>query len=191
MTLLFYSKKAYNYVRASFDLCLPHPSTIRKIYSGIKCSPGFIASSFELLKMKAEEYSRLNKELICSLILDEMAIKKQIISDGHLSYGYVDVGYKNSDDQMVPATEALVLLVVCLTENWKLPIAYFLIKSLNNLEKANIVKEALIRLADSNVIISSLTCDGPSVNLSMLRSLGCSLSPHEQNRPYFPHPKNQ
>lgn len=36
LTLQFYSSKAYNYVRRTFGLALPHPSTIRKWSSGKK-----------------------------------------------------------------------------------------------------------------------------------------------------------
>jgi hypothetical protein len=35
MTLSFYSLKAYNYVRKTFKLALPHPSTVRMWYRGL------------------------------------------------------------------------------------------------------------------------------------------------------------
>lgn len=40
-TLHFYSGKAYDYVRKTFNLSLPHPSVIRKWSSAIECQPGF------------------------------------------------------------------------------------------------------------------------------------------------------
>ncbi len=41
MTLKFYSTKAYNYVRKSFDLGLPHPTVIQSWYSSMNGEPGF------------------------------------------------------------------------------------------------------------------------------------------------------
>ena len=46
LTLSFYSMKAYNYVRETFQLALPHPSTIRQWYRGVNGRPGFTAESF-------------------------------------------------------------------------------------------------------------------------------------------------
>lgn len=54
---------------------------------------------------------------------------------------------------VLPATKAFVFLVVWFTENWKLPIAYFLVMPLNASEKANLIKEALIRLHNSGVYV--------------------------------------
>ena len=72
LTLSFYSLKAYNYVRKTFKLALPHPSTIRQWYSGINGEPGFTSEAFSALSLRASE----DKEVVCSLMVDEMAIKK-------------------------------------------------------------------------------------------------------------------
>lgn len=40
-TLHFYSGKAYDYVRETFHLSLPHPSVIRKWSTVVECQPGF------------------------------------------------------------------------------------------------------------------------------------------------------
>ena len=41
LTLKFYSKKAYKFVRKSFNLGLPHPSVIRSWYNTMDGEPGF------------------------------------------------------------------------------------------------------------------------------------------------------
>ena len=41
LTLKFYSKKAYGYVRKKFNLALPHPITIRTWCNHIDCDPRF------------------------------------------------------------------------------------------------------------------------------------------------------
>ncbi|XP_008179512.1 THAP domain-containing protein 1-like [Acyrthosiphon pisum] len=55
LTLHFYSPTSYNYVRKTFNKCLPHPSTIRKWYSVIDGSPGITAESMNAIKMKVKE----------------------------------------------------------------------------------------------------------------------------------------
>lgn len=41
LTLHFYSPRAYNFVRNTFDTCLPHTRTIEKWYQSINGQPGF------------------------------------------------------------------------------------------------------------------------------------------------------
>lgn len=193
MTLNFYSTKAYNYVRKTFNLALPHVSTIRKWSTVVKCDPGYSEIAFQTLAEKVHAARSVSKTVYCSLMLDEMSIKKQIDFDGHHNWGYVDVGVEIDDDEVTPATHALVLMVVALNASWKLPIAYFLITELTGVEKANIIEEALIRLDDIGIEITSVTCDGPSAHFSMFRALGCVISdPSSADfKPYFIHPNNQ
>jgi len=67
-------------------------------------------------------------------------------------------------------------MVVSLNENWKIPIGYFLITSLNGSQKAELTNHALSLLKDTGVSVVSLTFDGCSSNLTMARLLGCNLS---------------
>ena len=55
LTLKFYSKKAYDYVREKFNLALPHPTTIRSWYNHIDGDPGFIRDASVAMKLKAKE----------------------------------------------------------------------------------------------------------------------------------------
>lgn len=132
---------------------------------------------------------KLNSETtVCSLILDEMSIKKQIEFVGGRTWGYVDIGSSIDDDNLECATEALVLMVVAVNGSWKIPIAYFLIKSLTGVTKANIVKQALIKLAEVGVTVVSLTCDGPNVNFTMIGELGAYVDDIYELQPYFLYP---
>ena len=63
LTLQFYSSKAYNYVRETFELALPHESTIRKWYSSIDVEPGFSEIVFQAL----EKNSWLKKSKVKTL----------------------------------------------------------------------------------------------------------------------------
>ncbi|KAL1277059.1 hypothetical protein QQF64_023732 [Cirrhinus molitorella] len=186
-TLHFYSPKAYDYVREKFLLALPHPQTIRKWYSSISTDPGFTVASFTALKSHVAEQKKVGKDTVCSLMLDEMYIHKQTEFGGDQIHGYVDIG--GGEIENVVATQALVLMVVAINESWKIPIAYFLINSMTGSERASIIRESLVRLHTIGVRVVSLTCDGPSQNLAMIRELGANLDIMDM-RPYFLHPED-
>lgn len=175
LTLQFYSTKAYNYVRSHFLLALPHPSTIRCWYQGMKGEPGFTEEAFIALQARVEQRKSEDKQVICSLMIDEMAIKKHVEWDGKRFLGYADIGTGIEDDTTPVAGEALVFMVVSLTENWKVPCGYFLIKGMTGQERANLVKQCIMKLHDIGVRTVSLTCDGPSCHFSMMKELGASL----------------
>ena len=50
MTLQFYLTKAYEYVRETFEMALPHPSQSRSWYAAIDGDPGFTKSAFAALR---------------------------------------------------------------------------------------------------------------------------------------------
>ena len=70
-----------------------------------------------------------------------------------------------------------------------MPVRYYLIDGLNSVQRANIVKLCLSFLHVSRVIISSLTFDGTSVNITMAEILGAGMTPHHNWKPWFKHPE--
>lgn len=58
LTLNFYSTKAYNYVRKTFQTCLPSTKTISKWYQTVNGKPGFTKEAFIALKHKASQVQR-------------------------------------------------------------------------------------------------------------------------------------
>lgn len=82
LTLNFYSPKAYNFVREQFGLSIPHAATLRSWYHEIKVEEGFTEESFTTLKYKSLEYKQNGKNSYCSMLFDEMHIKRQIEWDG-------------------------------------------------------------------------------------------------------------
>jgi len=67
MTLNFYSSQAYNYVRETFDLCLPCERTIRRWYSAVDAvdaEPGFTAEELSALEKKVEEERLLHRDIL-------------------------------------------------------------------------------------------------------------------------------
>lgn len=109
LTLHFYSSKAY--VCITFDFCLPRQSVIKSWYGSVDGEPGFTQESFNILKAHQEAEG---KEVLCSMMMDEMSIRKHVAWDGSQFHGYVDLGCGINDDTVPPATEALVFDCFCL-----------------------------------------------------------------------------
>lgn len=171
ITLHFFSPKAYNFVRNTFYNALPHPKTLFKWYSAIDGMPGFSVEAFNMLKIKAKDYS---KTIVCSLVFDEMAIRQHVEYDGLKYHGYVNFGNHIDNDAVGIAKEVLVFMVVAINEAWKIPVGYFLTKGCSSGQKACLVKNCLQLLEECGVLVISLTFDGTSTNFSMCKTLGCA-----------------
>ncbi|KAL2092739.1 hypothetical protein ACEWY4_012537 [Coilia grayii] len=187
-TLHFYSPKAYDYVRKNFNNFLPHSQTIRQWYSSISADPGFTVASFTALKAHVEANKAQGRDTVCALTLDEMHLHAMTEYAGHQLHGYVNIGSGEIENNM--AKEALVVMVVAINESWKVPIAYFLINSMDATDKANVVRESLSRLYEVGIKVVSLTFDGLKTNIAMARKLGANINIKDM-KPYFPHPEDQ
>ena len=179
LTLHFYSPKAYRFIRKAFNKALPHEKTLYRWCCKLDASPGFTEQSFLFIKKKIEQEKENGKELLFSLMLDEMKIHRHLTFNGKEFVGAVDLGmdFDTDDDEPEEATDALVFMVVGLNVKWKLPIGYFLIKGMTGSEKANIVNIALKKLGDVGASVCTLTSDGPHANQSMAKILGANLDP--------------
>ena len=76
--------------------------------------PGFSEEVFLALSAKVKKEAEDNSKVVCSLLMDEMSIKKHLEWDGQRFRGYVDVGTEIVDDSLPLATEALVMMVVAM-----------------------------------------------------------------------------
>ena len=137
LTLQFYSAKAYEFVRRTFNLALPHQSQIPRWYSKIPADPGFTKPAFKALQIKVAEAESSCKKVISSLMLDQMAIKRHVSWDG---FRYRDFGNGIEDDSSPFAKDALVFMAVHVNGSWKFPLAYFFIDGLSGSERANLFK---------------------------------------------------
>lgn len=188
LTLNFYSAKAYAYVRAKFNNSLPHPATITKWLQSIDGSPGFTTEALQALTIKVQQAKEMNKTVVCNLVMDEIAIRKQIEWTGKKFTGYIDLGTNLDADNLPEAKEALVFMVVAVNDSWKVPVGYFLIDGLCGSEKANLVNKCLEFIHDSGIVISSLTFDGAASNISMAKCLGCNFEDPDDLKNHFSHP---
>eukprot|EP00794_Sanderia_malayensis_P001993 gene1993-2263_t len=177
---------AYEIVRKDVNLALPLQSHIRKWYSKIPAEPDFTKPAFTALSQKVEEGARNGRKVICSLILDEMAMRKHISWDGERYCGYVDIGNGNDDDSFPVAKDVLVFMVVAVNNSWKVPCPYFFINGLTGSERANLVMLCIKKLHEVGVSVISLTCDGPSCHFTMMTEIGANVD-HELQT-FFPNP---
>ncbi len=178
LTLQFYSSKAYNFVRDTFDQCLPHENVVRRWYSKVDADTGFSVDALKTLDQKVKEEMEKGKQVIVNLVFDEVSIRKKIEWSGKRFIGCVDIGTgAEPDDLTPPATEALVIMVVAIDNCWKISIGYFLIAHLNADEKVSILNNAFYKLFKVGVIVANVTCDGLAANFSTLSKLGANFDP--------------
>ena len=76
LTVHFYSPRAYSYLRTIFSL--PHPSSIRNWTSSVNCEPGFHQ---DVQKHLSEQLETTPTMIDCTLMMDAMAIRKQVLYD--------------------------------------------------------------------------------------------------------------
>lgn len=116
LTLHFHSPRAYNYVRQKFNDNLPHVSTIRKwyMYSSTSGEPGICKESIQTLKNLSAKYENEGKQLFCSLVFDEMSIRKHLQwSDSRKRFlGTINYGFRSTSEEIQLATNAIVFLLV-------------------------------------------------------------------------------
>ncbi|CAH0556132.1 unnamed protein product [Brassicogethes aeneus] len=185
LTLHFYSPKGYNFVREKFKGMLPHPSSIKKWYSVVNGEPGFTSEAFDSIKEKVSK----GEVVIVNLIVDEMSIRQHISFDGKKYVGLVDLGRNfSSDADSVPeATHALVFMLNSVNSHWKVPVAYFFIKSLTGEERSNLLKTCLEMIHSTGAECRSITFDGAYTNTAMIKHLGANIDINKLE-PWIQHP---
>lgn len=194
MTTHFYSPKAYEYLRSTFDNHLPTVRTIRKWYSSVDCSPGFTECSFDALRTRAEEYKeRTGNELKIGVIFDGMHVRQQSQWDlsrkefmGHDTVGNKLANTLNNEEICIPlSSHVLVFMVTGIEVEFKITIAYFFHSDLSGDEQAALLDDALLRLKNVGVQVVSFTFDGDRRNIKTMEVLGAD---YKNGKPYFQNP---
>lgn len=101
--------------------------------------------------MKNVLANKTGKKLLCSVMVDDIAIRKFIRWDGKKYNGFVTYSERNakdirSNEKKSRATEAMVIIVVCLNEHWKVSVAYHFIHGLSGKGRAYVISECLTKL---------------------------------------------
>ncbi|XP_059474657.1 uncharacterized protein LOC132196191 isoform X1 [Neocloeon triangulifer] len=190
ITLYFYSPAAYEYVRKSFGQCLPHRATIIGWFSEIEAGPGFCGESWKAIEARVSKAKEKGEKIIAGVLLDDMGLKAQVEYNGKKVMGYVDMGNvgKKSKDDKAQAKNALNFMIVAYNTRLIMPCGYFFIDSLSGKERAELLKECIVKLENLGVQIESVTFDGAASNITMASVLGANLDSFEKLNPTFPNP---
>ncbi|XP_055954540.1 uncharacterized protein LOC130010700 [Patella vulgata] len=115
LTLHMYSPKAYEYF--SKNVQLPAPRTLTKWLEKIKAEPGISLCMLQSLKENVEKFPEQYTH--CCVMVDAMAIRKQVIYEKHSQklVGYVDLGTGKDEDEEV-GKEVLVVMAVGFKQKW-------------------------------------------------------------------------
>lgn len=183
----YYSTAAYIALKRFFNNNLPAIRTVQRWYSTIDGEPGINISSLKILQEKAEEYFvQNNHKLHLTLIYDEMYIRKQIKWCEHSNsfIGFQTLANLHETDpdssQLPVAKDALVYLVV--GPDFKLPVAYHLLTTLNSFDKTELTLTVIKSIEDVGAIVISLTGDGLYSNITNATNLGAKF---KEQKPYF------
>lgn len=152
-TLHFHSPAAYRYVRETFLKCLPCVQTLNSWICSKNYKPGISTEIIEhVSNMVRDQLNRFNKKLIFNLTFDEMHIKQDVSwkKNSKKWVGLVDTGgqlsEKDENNCFLPATKALVFMIINIKGHFKALVAYYLVNSLNGYEKSVLLKDLLINL---------------------------------------------
>lgn len=141
---LFYkSPAAYKFLRNEEKIVLPSVSTIQKWIGKSKFKPAINSRLLKQIELKTA--SMTEKEKFCSIVFDEMSIKKFIEYSKVLDVieGFEDLGHLGRSNEL--GTQAMVFICRGIYSSWKLPLAYFISKSSMN---HNILKEVLCEIVE-------------------------------------------
>lgn len=159
---------------------LPH-GTNYKVVDG---TPGFTTESFDALIALQQ---RTSFQIVVSLVLDGMAIRKHLQRVGNQTIGYTECGglLPEVDEKHQLAKEALIYLVVGVNVPFKLQIGYFLIDSLTGKQFAYLSETGINLIQSCKVVVGSITHDGLKSQLLMDQLLGCDFSNVQNLVTYF------
>lgn len=96
------------------------------------------------------------------------------------------MGQKKNEDPDNIATNVLVIMAAGLKKSWQMPIGYFLANKTTSATQSQLVLEAIKLLYNkAEIIVKSVTFDGPTKNISTAEKLGCDIKSLKGS---FPHP---
>lgn len=181
LALVYYSPRAYEFVRKTFNNHLPHIKTIRSWFanSDIRSEPGLQAAHLARLKKIADDYEmKHDRKLMCSLVFDEMHIRQQIcwsLFDLDCT-GFVNYGQDPKKEGKTIAKAAIVFILKGLDTNFEFPIAYYYIYELTATQRKNLVQDVISAVTQCGVKTTNMTFDGLAANAKMCKLFGANLN---------------
>lgn len=192
LILSFKSKSAYKYVRGKFSGRLPALRTLRSWHS--KSSEnvpyGFINQTLLTLTKLANEKRGNGEQLYISMCFDEIAIRKHIqyIHTRKCFSGMINYG-RRDDDEIPVANYSIFFLINLIESGQSLILGYFLIKTLNSIEKSRLIQTAIEKIDTTGACLMSIAFDGLVTNFSTFELLGASFD-IQNLQPFIINPTN-
>lgn len=196
--LFSYSARAYEYVRKSFHNHLPGTSTIKLWFanSDIRGEEGIQDDQMERLRRIVEDFKiKYNRDLMCSLVFDEIHIRQQLCFSLQLMDYVGHVGYGQKPGEKNIASQAIVFLLVGLDVNFEFPVAYHFVNSLDAKKQSKLMETIIAAVTRCGVKITNITFDGNSANKPACHFLGANLNvnvkgQNKQLKPFILNPVN-
>lgn len=140
LRLYYHSPAAYQSLRIFFNRNLPSKRVIQMWYTSVDEEPGISSSVLAILREKSKSYQAENNHPVhITVIADEMSIKKQIYfsaeKQSFVGFSTITKSSVHFGDQtgvLQITKDALVFL--CVGPDFKLPVAYQLLNSLESID---------------------------------------------------------
>lgn len=151
---------------------------------------GISLQALEALALIANGYKLDGKELVVSISMDEMAVRRMVQWDSAKKKfkGYITYGEYGSNDIPV-ARNALVFMASCINGDFSVPIAHYFITVLKGHEKSLLITDIIEEITKLGIIVANITFDGLGSNLSACEHLGACFNLLDM-RPYILNPVN-
>ncbi|KAL3243013.1 hypothetical protein MRX96_020690 [Rhipicephalus microplus] len=167
------SNKGYEYVRTRGLFKLPCRATLQKY---IGHSTGEIGvTSLITERLRAEfQVLQVEQEILCSLIIDEMAIQQKVMYDRQLDtvFGLVDMG----PEQQSCATPEVANRLLCfvlrgLSTAYVITVGYFFTRCLRSEQLCSMTMNVMKAVEDVGFRVTRIVTDNHQSNVALFKSL--------------------
>lgn len=153
------------------QLSLPYPSvrTLQRRLSHIKFECGILDEIFDMLKIKVSYFTE-EREMFCTLLLDEMYITQAVEFDISTKTYFGNVTFPNQSGK---ASHALVFMLGGISTRWKQVVAFYFTNGHCDGEVLkHIIIDIIKRAEDIGLRIMRVTSDMGSSNQAVWRKFG-------------------
>ena len=169
LSLYHVSGRAYRLLSKFFYL--PSKRSLRRWVSRLPGTPGITEAAMNVIETKVKVMNSISK--ICSLCIDEMSLKTNLIYDISADevLGFVDLGAGKKCELI--ATSALVVMACGMADKWKQPLGYFLVhESCKSIDVKRILFDAIDKLDSIGLKVVCVISDLGSNFQKLVRELG-------------------